>query len=156
MTGLPLGFFIELLVSVLLATTIVYCVILNRRLTRLKADEQVLRATIGELITATEIAERAILGLKSAAAECDATLGVRLRSAEALSSSLERALGEGDDLMRRLAQITGAGRPREVAAPSPVALPEPPAHAAVRAVQRAAAEASERLKAYRRAGEAAA
>ncbi len=38
--------------------------VLNSRLKRLKADEHSLKATIGELITATEIAERAIGGLK--------------------------------------------------------------------------------------------
>ena len=62
-----LGLVIELLVAALLALTIGYCLVLNRRLKRLQADEQALRATISELITATEIAERAILGLKATA-----------------------------------------------------------------------------------------
>ena len=57
------GFMIEALVAVLLVVTIGYCMLLNKRLLRLKADEQSLKATIGELITATEIAERAIGGL---------------------------------------------------------------------------------------------
>ena len=58
------GLMIESLVAVLLLLTIGYCMLLNKRLKRLKADEQSLKATIGELITATEIAERAIGGLK--------------------------------------------------------------------------------------------
>ena len=57
MTSLPLGMLIEALVAVLLLVTIGYCWILNRRLQRLRADEETLRATISELITATEIAE---------------------------------------------------------------------------------------------------
>src|SRR5665213_952564 len=46
------------MVSVLLMLTILYCVRLNKQIRLLKADEQSLRATIGELITATEIADR--------------------------------------------------------------------------------------------------
>ena len=59
-----LGVVIESLVAVLLMLTIGYCMLLNKRLQRLKADEHSLKATIAELITATEIAERAIGGLK--------------------------------------------------------------------------------------------
>src|SRR5258708_23790863 len=59
-----LGLAIESLVAVLLVLTIGYCMLLNARLKRLKADEHSLKAVIAELITATEIAERAIGGLK--------------------------------------------------------------------------------------------
>src|SRR6267143_377253 len=53
-----LGLAIESLVAVLLVLTIGYCMLLNARLKRLKADEHSLKAVIAELITATEIAER--------------------------------------------------------------------------------------------------
>jgi len=59
------GFLVETMVSVLLLLTILYCVRLNKQLRLLKADENSLRATISELVTATEIADRAIAGLKS-------------------------------------------------------------------------------------------
>ena len=52
------GLMIESLVALLLLLTIGYCFILNNRLRRLKADELALKATISELITATEMAER--------------------------------------------------------------------------------------------------
>jgi hypothetical protein len=39
---------IEGLVAVLLVITIGYCMLLNKRLQRLKADEKSLKATIGE------------------------------------------------------------------------------------------------------------
>ena len=55
-----LGLTIETLVAILMMVTISYCMLLNSRLKRLRADEHSLKATIGELITATEIAERAI------------------------------------------------------------------------------------------------
>ena len=61
------GLVIEILVAMLLMLTIGYCYTLNRRLERLRADEQSLKGTIAELITATEIAERAVNELKHAA-----------------------------------------------------------------------------------------
>ena len=56
------GVMIEALVAVLLLITIGYCIVLDKRLRRFRADEHSLKATISELITATEIAERAIAG----------------------------------------------------------------------------------------------
>jgi hypothetical protein len=103
------GFIIESLVAVLLMLTITYCVILNNRLKRLKADEQSLKATIAELITATEIAERAVAGLKTTAHECDDTLGERLRNADQTCAELSRQIKAGDVLIKRLSRIVAAG-----------------------------------------------
>jgi hypothetical protein len=83
---------------------------LNRRLKLLKADEQSLRATISELVTATEIAERAINGLKLTVHECDMGLGERLRKAERVTIEIDRAVVSGKDLVSRLSQIVSAGR----------------------------------------------
>jgi Domain of unknown function (DUF6468) len=93
------GLMIESLVAVLLLVTIGYCVVLNGRLKRLKADEQALKATISELITATEIAGRAVAGLKTTAQEADRTLGERLRAAERLSADLDRQLRGGEAML---------------------------------------------------------
>jgi hypothetical protein len=109
---------IESLVAVLLLLTIAYCVILNNRLKRLKADEQSLKATIAELITATEIAERAVAGLKTTAHECDATLGERLRNAELCCAELNQQVKAGDVLIKRLSRIVAASRPGD-GAPDP-------------------------------------
>lgn len=114
MTTLPLGMIIEALVAVLLLITIGYCFTLNRRLERLRADEQVLRATISELMTATEIAERAILGLKNTASEADKTLGTRLKQAETMSGTLARQVGEGEKIFARITQIAEAARAASV------------------------------------------
>jgi hypothetical protein len=109
MTSMPIGLIIEALVAVLLVITIAYCWILNRRLQRLRADEQTLRATISELMTATEIAERAILGLKTTAAEADKSLGNRLKESETMSNTLADQIREGDKVFTRISQIAGAG-----------------------------------------------
>jgi hypothetical protein len=114
---------IESLVAILLMITIGYCVVLNKRLTRLKADEHALKATISELITATEIAERAIAGLKLTVRECDDNLGDRLRTAERFCAEIDRQLAAGDRVMDRLARIVSATRP-ETALPAP-AMPMP-------------------------------
>jgi hypothetical protein len=76
-----LGIAIESLVAILLMLTIGYCMLLNKRLQRLKADEHSLKATIGELITATEIAERAIGGLKHTVRDVNENLGSQLTAA---------------------------------------------------------------------------
>ncbi len=83
-----LGLMIESLVAVLLLLTITFCIVLNRRLKKLKADEQALKGTISELITATEIAERAIAGLKMTVRDCDQNLSERLRAGEGLARDL--------------------------------------------------------------------
>jgi hypothetical protein len=101
---------VEGLVAVLLVLTIGYCILLDRRLQRLRADEANLRATISELLTATEIAERAILGLKETAADCDKSLGQRLREAEFFSREIEKEIGEGEKLLNRIIRITQAAR----------------------------------------------
>lgn len=113
------GFLIETMVSILLLLTILYCVRLNRQLRLLKADEQSLRATISELVTATEIAERAIAGLKSTMREGEQTLGERLERSGQLSTDIERQLKAGEDLLARLTRIAIAGRAVDEPAPVP-------------------------------------
>jgi len=120
---------IECLVAVLLITTIGYCVVLNRRLVRLRSDESTLKGTIAELVSASERAERAIAGLKSSAETAETTLAGRLREAEALKGLLAREVTAGEGVLRRIAQITQAARVDEPVAASPVerAPAEPPA-----------------------------
>jgi len=184
MSTLPLGLIIEGLVAVLLLITIAYCWTLNRRLQRLRADEEVLRATISELMTATEIAERAILGLKTTAAEADKTLGHRLKQAETMSHTLASQLGEGEKVFTKISQIADAARSasshREVAprsdayaaepslepqyhapvaedyAPAPAIEPDRRRNSRTSDIRSAAAEATARLEQFRKRNGAAA
>jgi hypothetical protein len=110
-----LGLAIESLVAVLLVLTICYCMVLNARLKRLKADEHSLKAVIGELITATEIAERAIGGLKHTVRDVNEHLGGQLTAATQMSEHLKRQLAEGDQVVRRLTKIAIAARPQSMA-----------------------------------------
>jgi hypothetical protein len=95
---------IESLVALLLLLTIGYCIVLNGRLKRLKSDEHALKGTISELITATEIAGRAVAGLKETARECDSTLGERMRAAQMLVVGLEHQIKVGDLLLGEFAR----------------------------------------------------
>lgn len=125
-----LGFMIESLVAVLLLLTIGYCMLLNKRLQRLKADEHSLKAVIGELVTATEIAERAIGGLKHTVREVNEHLGAQLGAAHEMSDLLKKQLGEADHVVRRLSKIATAARSpidgEPVAAPPVAAAPAAP------------------------------
>ena len=122
-----LGLIIESLVAVLLVLTIGYCMLLNARLKRLKADEHSLKAVIAELITATEIAERAIGGLKLAVRDVNDNLGNQLAAATQMSEQLRKQLAESDGVVRRLSRIASAARPitSPDAAPEPAAAPVP-------------------------------
>ncbi len=127
-----LGMTIEMLVAVLLLITIGYCIVLNRRLTRFRADEQSLKATISELITATEIAERAIAGLKLTVRECDQNLGERLRTAERFCADISQQIEAGETVLSRLAKIANASRPIAAVA---AAAPTPDTNAVLAAAQ---------------------
>jgi hypothetical protein len=114
-----LGIAIESLVAALLILTIGYCMLLNKRLKRLKADESSLKATIAELITATEIAERAIAGLRHTVRDVNENLGAQLVSATQMSQQLKKQLSEGDGVIRRISKIALAARPASEADISP-------------------------------------
>jgi len=152
-----LGFMIESLVAALLVLTIGYCMLLNKRLQRLKADEHSLKAVIGELVTATEIAERAIGGLKHTVRDVNEHLGAQLSAAHDMSDLLKKQLGEADHVVRRLSKIANAARspmdepvatapvtPQPAAAPAQVA---PAKLSSAKAVAAAAQAFSERRRA---------
>src|SRR5258705_144778 len=90
-----------------------------RQLLKLKGDEQALKATISELIPATEIAERAIAGFKLTVRECDQNLGERLRTAERFCADMDRQLEAGESVLDRLGKIVMATRPESPAAAAP-------------------------------------
>jgi hypothetical protein len=145
-----LGLAIESLVAVLLVVTIGYCMLLNARLKRLKADEHSLKAVIAELITATEIAERAIGGLKLTVRDVNENLGGQLTAATQMSDHLKKQLAESDNVVRRLSKIASAARPQSAepegaSAPTPATTPAPRVSAA-KAVAAAAQAFSDRRR----------
>lgn len=101
------GLLMEGLVAVLLLITIGFCVILNRKISLLRADEHMLRTTITELNKTTVRAETAIKGLRAIAADANEALGEQMKEAERLARDLARGNAHGEDMLRRMG---GAGR----------------------------------------------
>ena len=103
--GGNLGLVIELIVGGLLAVTIGYCILLDKRLRAVRQDEMVMRKTVTDLSVATERAERAIDALKHTVGDCDRTLGERLKAAERYANDLEDQIRSGDEVLDRITRI---------------------------------------------------
>lgn len=155
------GLIIEGLVAVLLMLTIGYCMLLNRRLTRLRNDEHSFKDTIAELVSSTESAERAIAGLKMTVRESEEILAKRLRDSELICADLQRELKRGEGVLSRIIRITEAAndtRPQErEIAPVSEAEPVQSAQAIIRrrAAETVAAAQALANRARLRAGQAA-
>jgi hypothetical protein len=104
------GIAVDLLVAVLLVATIVTSIGLSRRVARMKADEASMRTTIGDLVIATDSAERAVATLRATLGDCDRTLGERLRSAQHYSADLADRVQAGETVVARIAQIVESSR----------------------------------------------
>lgn len=110
MFGISLGIVVEVLVAVLLATTIGYCVILNQKLKRLHADRDALRKMVQDLVQATTLANTAVQELKTAAYEAETTLNKRLEEAESFGVELANHVTAGQQIMDKIAKITSLAR----------------------------------------------
>ena len=86
---LPLSTILELTLAVLLAATLICCFSLDRRLKRLRKDQESLNGTVHALNAAVISASASIAKLRAAAAEADKTLGGKVTSARALVDELQ-------------------------------------------------------------------
>lgn len=100
----------DILVAALLVMTIGTSIMLSKRIEKLKGDEAAMRQTIGELLAATDTAERAIAGLKLTLGDCDRTLAERLLTAERYAAELADQVAAGQEVMARIGQIVEASR----------------------------------------------
>ena len=126
------GFILEGSVAILLAVTIGYCVVLNKRLKLLHADRDSLEQTVADLMQATRLADAAIKELKATAVEADLTLTMRLEEAERFGIELANHISAGQGVMEkivkvvqstrgsRLMQAPAKGAPGEAVADEPV------------------------------------
>lgn len=104
------GLAIESMVAVLLLLTILYCARLNSRIKLLKADERAMKATVAELMMASESAERSIAGLKLTVREAQETLSSKLRDADIFNLAMAENLKAGEDVLDRLRKIARANK----------------------------------------------
>ena len=110
MFGISLGMVVESSVTVLLAVTIGYCVMLNKRLVALQGDREALAKMIGDLVQATGLAHNAVQELKSAGGEVENRLESRLEEAIELEMKLTGQLATGTQLVEKIARITSAAK----------------------------------------------
>ncbi|MCP8937331.1 DUF6468 domain-containing protein [Alsobacter sp. SYSU M60028] len=136
-----IGLMIEILVCVLLAATIGWSVVLDRRLRALKADEQAMRKTIVDLVAATDKAERAVAGLRQVVTDCDRSIAGQLHEAERQSVALAAQIRSGDEVIARIGRIVETARGAAPAAPE---TPAPSRLAATLAAAQALAERAQR------------
>ena len=96
-----ISFILELTLTVLLAATLVYCILLERRLAAVRKGQDGLKTMIGELNAAISGAGASLRALKAAAAGAAQTLDDRLKRARALADELALLASSGERVAQR-------------------------------------------------------
>lgn len=104
--ALPL--IVEIVLTALLAATLVYCALLERKLTALRKGQDGLRSIIAELNTAITNAGASMRQLKAAASDAGETLDDRLTRARSLADELSLLTASGERIAQRIE--TGASQ----------------------------------------------
>jgi hypothetical protein len=100
--SLGLTFYLEAALDVLLAATLCYCVILERRLAAVRKGQEGLKTHIGELNMAIAGAGASLRALKSAAGEAAQTLDERLKRARLHIDELSVLTASGERIAQRM------------------------------------------------------
>lgn len=135
---MELSLILDVVVAVLLAATIAYAAILNRRLQGLRANKDEFEAMIGEFNEATRRTEGSIQALRLAADQTAKALSAQVERGQALRDELAFLTNRADGASERI--TGGAGARPEVAAyaATPKAQPAPARSQAASAAQPAA------------------
>ena len=105
-----LNFFMELGLEILLAFTLVYCVVLERRLAAVRRGQEGLKTHIGELNRAISGAGASLRALKAAANEAAGTLDERLKRARLHIDELGVLTASGERIASRMEGAAAAPR----------------------------------------------
>lgn len=121
------GMILDIVVILLLVPTIIYAVILNRRLTALRRSREELSKVVNSFNEATMRAEAGIPKLKKATTEANQTLKDRVDKAQTLRDDLAFMIERAEELATRLEGAVRAARNEGLmahnAAQAPVAPP---------------------------------
>jgi len=98
---MTLAFALEMALTGLLAATLVYCIVLERRLAAVRKGQEGLRTMIGELNAAIAGAGASLRALKAAASGAADTLDDRLKRARALADELSLLTTSGERIAER-------------------------------------------------------
>jgi hypothetical protein len=112
---------LDLIVAVLLATTITYAVILNNRLNQLRRNRDELAKLVAAFNDATARAEAGIPKLKRASEEASSTLLERVEKAQSLRDDLAFMIERADAMASRLEGTVRAARSEAKPSPAPAA-----------------------------------
>jgi hypothetical protein len=95
-------FYADLALSFLLALTLIYCIVLERRLAAVRKGQEGLKTHIGELNMAISGAGASLRALKVAAGEAAQTLDERLKRARLHIDELSVITASGERIAQRL------------------------------------------------------
>ena len=110
---MTLTFYVEVALDILLAATLGYCIVLERRLAAVRRGQEGLSRTIGELNMAIAGAGASLRALKSAAGEAAQTLDERLKRARLHIDELSVLTASGERIADRIERgTTGGAQPR--------------------------------------------
>jgi hypothetical protein len=99
---MTMTFYVEVALEVLLAATLAYCILLERRLAAVRRGQEGLSRTIGELNMAIAGAGASLRALKAAAGEAAGTLDERLKRARLHIDELAVLAGSADRIADRI------------------------------------------------------
>ena len=117
------GTILDVVVILLLVPTIIYAVILNRRLAALRRSRDELSKVVSSFNEATMRAEAGIPKLKKATTEANHTLKERVDKAQTLRDDLAFMIERAEELASRLEGAVRAARSEGVVAHAPHAAP---------------------------------
>ncbi len=99
---MTMTFYVEVTLEILLAATLGYCILLERRLAAVRKGQEGLSRTIGELNMAIAGAGASLRALKSAAGEAAGTLDDRLKRARLHIDELAVLTGSAERIADRI------------------------------------------------------
>lgn len=106
MYGLNPTFYVEAALTLLLAVTLVYCIVLERRLSAVRKGQDGLKQTVRELNGAIAAAGASLRALKVTAGEAAANLDEKLRRARLHIDELSVLTISGERIAERIEQAT--------------------------------------------------
>lgn len=125
---MSITFLVEVALEVLLAATLGYCIVLERRLASVRKGQEGLSRIVGELNMAISGAGASLRALKTAASEAAGTLDDRLKRARLHVDELSVLVGSAERIAQRIEDASATRaveQMREIRASEPAAPSQP-------------------------------
>jgi hypothetical protein len=116
---MTIAFYLDVFVALLLMATIIYAVILNRKLGQLRADRASFEKMLKDFVSATSRAESGVALLQRTAQDSAAELDAKRDGAVSLRNDLEFLVARASEQADRLEAQISEGRTRERPRPQP-------------------------------------